>query len=350
MVRSLSAETPREAADLASLFRESEGNSAQPQPYQLVFEPVGFTAEDLDQTAYHWLLEDGISRAGVSTVRHYFVAEDGEEVPLRIWTPTRRPRAFAALLHGACDYSRGCEELGASLAASGIAAFAYDQRGFGSRLSRGRSLDPKLQISDLKRASAAFKEKIFGFFGPRLSGTPFFTVGESMGGAFALRAAAEGFDTDGLVLVAPATLACPVRRFGFRFSARILWFLAPWSRWRIERQTETDLSDVAAIRFLGDPLVLRRVPSRMMAELIDLAIKTPGLASRVRVPVLTLFGSRENVLRRECIEDLVGRFQGPAKLEVVEDGDHFLLHSNANQRVFRLLTRWMLSECSKRGR
>src|SRR5271167_4032654 len=66
-----------------------------------------------------------------------FAASDGAHIPYRLWLP-KRPRAALLLLHGCCDYSGAFDTVGAKLARAGFAVMAYDQRGFGATLSRGK--------------------------------------------------------------------------------------------------------------------------------------------------------------------------------------------------------------------
>jgi len=319
----------------------SEGASLPAPLYRVLFEPLAGRAVDVDADAFPWLLDGADGVPGVTVLRQTFPL-GSENVAYRLWRPAQRPVALAILLHGACDYSAAFEELGAFLAMKGIASLAYDQRGCGSRRSRGRSLEARHQLGDLAAANERLRAKVSEFYGIEASQLPLFLLGESMGGGVAVRAAASGLKLDGLVLVAPASLACPYRRVAFQTAANALSLFAPRSLWRIERRGESELSDAAAIRFLGDPFVLRGVPSRMMAELFALAAEAARVAPRVKVPSLTFVGTEENVLRRECVEALHRRFGGPAEIESVKGAGHFLLHMKDNEAVFRRIAVWML--------
>ncbi|MEY4880527.1 MAG: hypothetical protein RJB62_1996 [Pseudomonadota bacterium] len=318
--------------------------AALPQ-YEVMFEPVSRGETEVDAASIHWLLDGAPQAPGVRVLRQSFSVGD-EAVSYRLWYPSALPHAFAVLLHGACDYSAAFEELGTALAASGIAALAYDQNGCGTRRSRGISLYPAHQISDLLAASDALRAKAYEIYGSAAVDQPLFLIGESMGGGVAVRGAAAGIDIAGLVLVAPAAIACPYRRVFFQAAANLVAFFAPWSRWRIERRGEAELSDLAAIRFLSDPFVLRRVPSRMMAQLFALAAEAARVAPRVTVPTLTLVGTGENILRRECIETLHRRLSGPAEIEVLEGAGHFLLHAKRNSEIFRRIADWILARAA----
>ncbi|HLO79232.1 MAG TPA: alpha/beta hydrolase, partial [Magnetospirillum sp.] len=61
----------------------------------------------------------------------HWLSADGVRLPMRGWMPHGAPRAVVLALHGMNDYSNFFDEPGQYLAAKGIAAYAYDQRGFG---------------------------------------------------------------------------------------------------------------------------------------------------------------------------------------------------------------------------
>ena len=106
-----------------------------------------------------------------------FATVDGVRLPLRSWLPpaTEPVRAAVLSLHGFNDYSNGMTALGASLAARGIAVYAYDQRGFGAAPGRGIWPGTETLAADAASAFAALQRAY-----PTL---PVFLEGESMGGA-----------------------------------------------------------------------------------------------------------------------------------------------------------------------
>ena len=132
-----------------------------------------------------------------------FVTDDGLELPLRAWLPDavrdgRQPRAVILALHGFNDYSKAFEAAGAFWAGQGIATYAYDQRGFGAAPNRGYWAGAPAMIADLRAA--------IGLLRAAYPGVPLYLLGDSMGGAVILTAAAQDtpLDADGAILVAPA--------------------------------------------------------------------------------------------------------------------------------------------------
>jgi alpha-beta hydrolase superfamily lysophospholipase len=101
-------------------------------------------------------------------------------------------------LHGFNDHGRFFDAPGTWLAARGVTSYAYDQRGFGASSNRGVWPGTDTLVRDVREAAGAIRR--------RHPETPFFVLGESMGGAVALVAAATdgGLPADGLILSAPA--------------------------------------------------------------------------------------------------------------------------------------------------
>src|SRR5262245_8921979 len=101
-----------------------------------------------------------------------FPTSDGKVAPYRLWRAAA-PRGLVLLLHGAFDYSGAFDEIGPKLAAQGLTALAFDQRGFGATRSRRHWCGIKRMTLDVADALA--------FLRSRFGALPVFIVGESMG-------------------------------------------------------------------------------------------------------------------------------------------------------------------------
>ncbi|HUO94439.1 MAG TPA: alpha/beta fold hydrolase [Rhizomicrobium sp.] len=262
-----------------------------------------------------------------------FAASDGEQIPYRLWLP-RRPKAAILLLHGCCDYSGAFDSVGAKLARSGFAALAYDQRGFGATRARGTWAGEDRLVRDVRDAAAFFRRRI----GQDL---PLFVLGESMGGAVALHAAARGLEASGLVLVAPGALASSFRRSLYSWILYGARKLVGEAELVVERLDSSDLSATDAIRLLGDPLVMRSITTAMLDGVIALAYSAVETARRVAMPTLTMVGRKDDLLRRECILELHNNLAGPKAWAEIEDGPHLLLHWTRSNEVLRTARRWI---------
>lgn len=282
----------------------------------------------------HWSLSAADPSTGMRSGA--FLASDGASVPYRLWQPAGAPRAAVLLLHGATDYCGAFDEIGPEFAAQGLTALAIDQRGFGITASRGRWSGQARMIRDVIEASRFLRVR----FGAHL---PLFLLGESMGAALAVHAAARSPDLDlaGIVLAAPGAVSGTVRRMFGMALTRLLRALLPGAGIRIERISAWEFAPGAAIRLLGDPLVLRRVKPAMLFGLFKLSRGAVDEAAHVRVPALTLVGTREDVLRETCIARLHGNLAGEKAWKRFRDGPHLLLHWKHRDRVLASIFRWL---------
>jgi len=272
-----------------------------------------------------------------------FSATDGQTIPYRLW-PARDPRALVLLLHGALDYSGAFDELGPRLARHRLSALAIDQRGFGATSTRGTWGGQERMIRDVIEA-ALFLRMRYG------SDLPLFVLGESMGAAIAIHSAAWVPDLDlaGLVLSSPGAVSGLWRRIVGGLLARIFRFCLPNGGFRIERVSASDHAPSAAIRLLGDPMVLRQVRPETLFGLLRLSLSAIDEAEHVRVPVLTMVGERDDVLRLDCIRRLHDGLAGEKQWAYFADAPHLLLHWKDNDRVVRMVLGWVDDHLSRAG-
>jgi pimeloyl-ACP methyl ester carboxylesterase len=114
-----------------------------------------------------------------------------------------------------------------------------------------------------------------------------------------------------------------------------------------ERLSGWELTPAAAIRLLGDPLVMRRIPPEMLCGMASLALASVSEAKRVRVPILTLVGAHDVLVRQSCIRQLFDNLAGPKSWLVVRDAPHLLLHWRRSAEVLRQATRWMCAQLDR---
>ena len=150
------------------------------------------------------------------------VMDDGVGLPLRHWPAAGKTKAVILAVHGFNDYSNAFEEPAQDWAKDGIETFAFDQRGFGKTPYHGLWAGDPRMVADVKAATTLVRQQ--------RPGLPLFLLGESMGGAVVMSAAADKDPpaADGLILVAPAVWSRenlgPIASGG-------LWFFAhtvPW--------------------------------------------------------------------------------------------------------------------------
>ncbi|HTT82199.1 MAG TPA: alpha/beta fold hydrolase [Rhizomicrobium sp.] len=270
-------------------------------------------------------------------------ASDGAAIPYRLWR-AQEPRAAVLLLHGAFDYSAAFDEIGPRLARRGFTALAIDQRGFGATASRGHWAGPARMAADAAEAA--------GFLMGRMPApTPLFLLGESMGGAVAIHAAAGGSipRLQGLVLAAPGALASAIRQRMLGWLAFAARALAGDAELIFERLSGWELTPAAAIRLIGDPLVMRRIRPDILSGMADLAFASLEEAKKVRQPALVMVGARDEIIRRSCIRRLFDNLGAEKTWRVVPDAPHLLLHWRRCSEVLREATRWISDRLSHPG-
>lgn len=265
-----------------------------------------------------------------------FQASDGADIPYRLWTPRETsPRAIVLLLHGAFDYAGAYDEIGPRLAEQGFVAFAYDQRGFGATASRGHWMGRHRMIRDVGEA--------IGFLRKRMEEPlPLFLVGESMGAAIAVHAAARRLDgVNGLVLAAPGAVDGGVRRAIMSFLLRAANTIAPNHELVLERLSGWELSPSAAIRLLSDPMIVRGASAELLFGLLRLSTTAVEKARKVTIPTLTMVGTKDDLLRTACIRQLHRGLKGRKTWAQFEDGPHLLLHWEHGDRVLARVVSWI---------
>lgn len=254
------------------------------------------------------------------------IAADGYRLPLRVWLPPAGVPVRAAMvaLHGFNDYSNAFDLPGQGFAASGIAVYAYDQRGFGASSNRGIWPGTATLTADLRSAVARVAD--------RHAGLPLYVLGESMGAAVVM--AALGSDdslpgVSGAVLVAPAVWGRQVMGF---FPRNMLWIsngLVPGFVVHPPDGLNIKASDnIEMLRALGrDPLVIKGARVDALDGLTSLMGTALDAAARLPVPTLALYGEHEQVLPEGPVGRAISALRRGSKTVVAlyPEGWHMLL-------------------------
>jgi acylglycerol lipase len=278
-----------------------------------------------------------------------FVAADGEVLPLRRWLPQRKAgagvEAVVLALHGFNDYGNAFAAAGLAWAERGIATYAYDQRGFGA--APGRAVWPGRAALAADAATAA---RILRRLHPR---APLYLLGESMGGAVAIIAmvgesGTQGPDVDGIILTAPAVWG--------RATMDLLPRLALWAGVRLlpgltltGRGLDIRPSDnLAMLRELArDPLVIKATRVDTIYGLVDLMDAALDSAPLLDVPLLLMYGEKDEIVPKTPIRRFVGKLApksgGRPRLAWYKDGYHMLLRDLQAPVVIADVASWVLA-------
>ena len=285
---------------------------------------------------------------------HAWVAVgDGRSLPVRAWRATRQSARQPArqsepagpvllALHGMNDTASMLDAPATHLAASGITTYAYDQSGFGHHANRGSWAGADTLARDLGNLVVELRL--------RHPAAPLYVLGESMGAAVAVVAAsAAGGDylsaVDGLILVAPAVWARATMPVYQRLLLRLVSGAVPFAKLRGSGlgRVSTD-NDAARAARRRDPLIVRQTSVAAMLGLVGLMDAAHRLAASVDLPVLLLYGTRDELVPPSAVDVFWQRLQGseaPRQLAVYEHGWHELLRDNAAGVVVDDIVAWM---------
>ncbi len=269
-----------------------------------------------------------------------FAAADRAVLPVRAWSPKGDVKAVIVALHGFNDYSNFFATPGEFLAADGIAAYAYDQRGFGGSPNRGVWPGFRAYVEDLK----AFVKEV------RAShpGTPLYLLGESMGGAVAMAALTGSHPPDiaGVILAAPAVWGRETMPF---YQTWALWIAAhtlPWLEVTGRGFKIMASDNIEMLRALGrDKKVIKSTRIDTIYGLVNLMDAALQSSSRLNVPALILYGEKDAIIPRKSTYQMLKSLPAQAREKIMvafyENGYHMLLRDLQAKTVWRDIAAWI---------
>lgn len=265
------------------------------------------------------------------------VVSDGARLPLRRWLPEERPRAIIVAVHGYTDYRNAFALPAPFLAAHGIAVFAYDQRGFGASPGRGQWPGRDALVRDLA--------EIIHFLRGAWGDLPLFVLGDSMGAAVSITALSDpeiAKSVQGLILNAPAVWGAETFNPFYRASLWLLAHTIPWyeTGGKGVRRTISDNRDLLR-QMADDPLLLRNVRIESLYGLVHLMDRALNDAHAVQVPVLLLYGRKDEVIPINSICRLRRSLNADANVAFYDNGYHLLLRDLQAIHVWRDIVLWV---------
>lgn len=310
---------------------------ARPGPVEPAAAPI---VAPEDEEAAVWILPGPGRIAG-----DRLVMPDGMELPLRVWQPEGEPRAAVIALHGFNDHSLAWEQPGSAWAEQGLVTYAYDQRGFGAAGHRGIWPGWPRLAGDLWSAAAAVQAAH--------PGLPLFLVGESMGGAVVLAAfgpeMAPARDAAGRPPVAGAILSAPAvwgRTTMPAFYRWGLWFAAHTVPWHPVSGSGLGRQASDNVQMLRDlwlhPLTIRETRTDAVWGLVNLMDVALQASDRIDVPVLTLYGEKDEIVPPGPIERMRARLPETAEHRTYPEGWHLLFRDLGARAVWDDTAAWML--------
>jgi acylglycerol lipase len=235
---------------------------------------------------------------------------------------------------------------GSGLARRGYAVYAYDQRGFGRTPQRGIWAGEDRMIADLRLS--------VGLLRAAYPDTPIFVLGESMGAAITMAAAAQSpsLPVDGLILVSPATWGWQTISPFYREIVETSAHTVPWMTILLTGVSVQASDNSAALRALGrDPLVIKATRVDAAYGLVNLMTRAydavPDLCDRSKGKprCLFLYGGREDVLNKDAVGMTLGRLPklppDQMRLATYPNAHHLLLRDLSSYRTFDDIAAWL---------
>lgn len=269
-------------------------------------------------------------------------AGDGRVLPLRRWLPTdgSAPRAIILAVHGFNDYSNAFTEAAEWWAQRGIATYAPDQRGFGRAPFIGLWPGEDRIADDVVELSAALRRQH--------PGLPVYWLGESMGGAVTLHALERSAVADrpkALILTAPAVWGRATMPAHYRMVLWLTSYTIPWKTLTGSGLKIQASDNIEMLRRLSrDPLFIKatRVDAiHGLVNLMDLAAE----ARPVGLPVLLLYGVKDEVIPKKPVEAYVGKLKAMPEIDlriaIYPNGWHMLLRDLQAETVWRDIAGWI---------
>lgn len=247
------------------------------------------------------------------------VSFDGARLALKVWPAKGEPKAVLAGLHGMNDYSGGYRMLAPYLAENGVTVYAIDQRGFGRSPNQGVWPGENLMIAD----AAALEQAVRAAH----PGLPFAFAGESMGGAVAIRAAAEGrIQPDRLILIAPAVWGWKNMPQAYRVALWVAAHTRPAQIVTPPKNLKIVASDNNKVLWENwkDPLFLKKTRVDAVYGLVGLMQSASDSVTALPPNTLYLYGARDQIIPAKATFKAVAQLPKNVRTIYYPKGYHML--------------------------
>jgi acylglycerol lipase len=277
--------------------------------------------------------------------------------PMRYWMPKNlrpgeKPPLAILCIHGLGLQSNSYEFLGNELANKyGYAVYAMDVRGFGAWMTAKGKAQVNFDdcLSDIKMSLEAIQAAN--------PGMPVYVLGESMGGAIALRAASIYPDlVDGLISSVPA---------GERFEqgkTSIKVFLNMLSGANLadiggDVLRQATQNQKLASKWSGDPLARLNLSPQELIQFQDFMNNNHAAAAKVvDMPVLFVQGNGDQLVKPEGTWQLFNAVASKDKSFFAVPGEHLIFEeaqtqeAGARDQNFRVISSWLTAKVGGRTR
>lgn len=269
-----------------------------------------------------------------------FISYDGTGLPLKRWLPVSEIEGVVIAVHGFNDYSNFIKDSAPLFNQHKLALYAYDQRGFGSTLNRGRWSGTQALARDLATLTELVKK-----YHPR---TPIYLLGESMGGAVVIVMMSEKDHPkiDGVILCAPAVWAREKMVFYQRWALSLSARMFPWLRVTGKSLSITASDNLKMLIELGkDPLVIKEARLDTLYGLANLMDEAYRNAKNFSVRSLIVYGKKDEIIPEKSVLGFLRQLPVEAQnrqiLITYDNGYHMLLRDLQAALVRKDIVAWI---------
>ena len=261
-------------------------------------------------------------------------------LPVIGWMPTdKATRAAILCVHGLGLDNHAFTPFGMQMSERGYAVYAMDVRGFGAWLTTPGQEDLRLNeaINDVG--------SVLGLIGDRHEGLPIYLLGESMGGAIALRAGENSSkDLHGVITSVPSAESFQAKKMGLTVAVHFL--KNPNKPFRVGDMVVNQATDSPRVREVWhDDLKAKMEMSPK--ELMRFAVfmrDTKLICPKIKtVPVFFVQGLKDKLVKPKGTYELFEAVSSPDKnLFIVGTEEHLIFETfKQSGMLIEALTAWM---------
>jgi acylglycerol lipase len=271
-------------------------------------------------------------------------AADPHSAPCISWVDHLvKPRVCLLCIHGLGLYSGSYTNFGKWMAQRGVATYAIDVRGFGSwmKLSDEKDMDFPGCLNDIKITIKSIRAAN--------PGLPVYILGESMGGAIALKAAAMFPDLiDGLVSSVPAGERFKQKKTDLKVALEFL--TGPNKQHDMGKSVVHQATANGKLRedWEDNPMDRMNFSAKQLMEFQKFMNENHDAAKLIeKTPVLMLQGSEDKLVKPEGTWEIFNELSVIDKMMFVVPSEHLIFEEQQDhaakfdERVSRAVLTWL---------
>lgn len=245
------------------------------------------------------------------------------------------PRGIVLAVHGLAMHGKSFDKLGSSLADEGYLLVATDLHGYGNYFEAGHKFCSDDECKEKTNYDRSYDDitRLATTLKKRYPLVPLFGLGESLGGAMAIRLAGSHPElVDGLILAAPA-----IRHHAFidtnMVATASLCVANPRHQLDLTSFVKRFSSDDPRIvdEILADPLARRTLSAYELLQASNAVHKTISFVPRItaETPVLVIQGSADRCVKAEAVMLLLSQLKSTDQtVKWFHERGHILLETS----------------------